>query len=169
MARRQISGFQRKDKSWTTLPGAEQFPTGDSIFFVSGSLAFGEAVTVMRMLGEYAIMPSAATVALDSVLITVGIGVFSTDTVTAGASAVEDPGARPDFPWLFWASHPLRFGGTSTDPNALASSVRHRFDIRSMRKMKPRQSLVMVGQYANVAGNPPITVSVAGTRVLIAD
>ncbi len=161
-------GGQRKDKHWDSLAGAIILSTGNSTFAASGSLNLDEAWTVIRMLGEYTIAPTSAPAALDCAAIAVGIGVFSTDAVAVGASALPDPGQEPSFPWLYWADHSLQFATTTADPSGVAGTVRHSFDVRSMRKLKPREALLMVGEYINVVGNPPLTFHSGGTRILVA-
>jgi len=124
--------------------------------------------TVIRMIGEYIIAPTTAPVALDKVRMIVGIGVVSTDAATVGASALPDPGAEPDYPWLYWKDHPVQYASTEVDPAGEAGTVRASFDIHSMRKIKPRESLVFVFEYNNVNGDPPLTAGVGLTRVLVA-
>ena len=159
----------RMQKQWSFIPGL-------SILFTVGAtksgaaLTFGEPATVLRMIGEYTISLAAAPTALDSLVIAVAIGVVSTDAFNvAAAAALPDPSAEPDYPWLYWTSHPFFFPTTSTDPNGDSTKLRLHFDIKSMRKMKSRESLVMVAEYANLAGSQPdITMVVGGTRVLLA-
>ena len=120
------------------------------------------------MLGEYIVGPQVAPVAADAASIGVGIGVVSSDAVSAGASALPDPNGEADYPWLYWAQHDFFFGSTATDPASLASSLRRPFDIKSMRKLKPRESLVAVIQYSDISGAPPLHVEFTQTRVLVA-
>ncbi len=158
----------RMSKQWGGLSSGTSSLTGDGTSIISGSLAFLESSTILRMIGEYLICgDSTAPVAADGVVLTVGIGVFSTDAVTAGSASMLDPGDEPEFPWLYWAAHSLFFPDTSQNVSLGARAVRRDFDVRSMRKMKPRESLVAVVQYANVAGNPPLRVQWGQTRVLV--
>jgi len=162
-----FTGGKRMGKVWSSMPG-----TSDSLAasgtFLEGTLGFAEARTVIRMLGEYIIGPSAAPVAADVVRIAVGIGLVSTDAATLGASALPDPSSEPNFPWLFWAEHAFNFPGTDPQSGSDTYSVRRSFDIRSMRKVRPRETLVFVVQYVDVSGAPPMTIGVAATRVLLA-
>jgi len=135
---------------------------------VVSALAFSTADTVLRMLGEYTIAPTTAPTALDRAILTMAIGVVSSDAFAVGASAVPDPASEPEYPWLFWASHALHFTGTSVDGGAAGISVRRSFDVRSMRKMKPRESLIWVSEYSDLAGAPPLTATAGITRVLLA-
>ena len=122
------------------------------------------------MLGEYVISPTAgATFAADdAATIGVGIGVVSTDAATAGAASVPDPIGEPDYPWLYWADIPFYFAGSGPGGDEITAHVRRQFDIRSMRKLKPRETLTWVFQYGNLVGNPPLSLNVANTRVLVA-
>ncbi len=160
----------RQRKEWNSL-GSTAAPialTGSSTAIVAGTLDFQAAVTVLRMLGEYTINPGAAApVSGDSCRIGVGIGVISSDAATLGATAAPDPNAEAEYPWLYWAVHPMVFRSTSQDPSSAAASVRHRFDVRSMRKIKPRESLVMIVEYLNNNGDPEITFFGGTVRVLI--
>jgi len=122
------------------------------------------------MLGEYSIFPTAAPAAGDEMEFCIGIGVVSSDAATVGASAMPDPCDEPEYPWLYWASHPFGFNGTAVETALASGSVRKHFDIKSMRKIKPSESLVVIGQYADIgsAGEPPMTIVVGGLRVLLA-
>ena len=161
------TGFPRKDKSWTGLLFSTLLLTADSTN-LAGSLVAGEFVTIMRMIGEYLISPTVAPAADDAVVISVGFGIVSTDAFAAGAGSVPDPAAELEYPWLYWAEHPLSFD-LSAAFTSVAGAVRHSYDIRSMRKLKRGQSLARVVQYSNIGGNPPVTVHMGGTRVLIAE
>ncbi len=168
MARRFSEG-QRKVKQWSGIVtnGVLHTFTGDATI-LTGALAFVNAATVIRMLGEYIIMPTSAPAAADVVTISVGIGVVSTDAAAAGAASMPDPDGELEFPWLYWASHPIRFGTTGVSEDLGSGVVRVPFDIHSMRKLKPRESLAVITQYTNLAGNPPMEVFWGATRVLLA-
>ncbi len=102
---------RRMAKEWTnTLLGTNAFVGNAGA--ILGSVAFSIPGTVIRMIGEYVIAATAAPAAVDGAVITMGIGFVSTDAFTVGASAMPDPGGDPEFPWLFWKSHALFFGGT---------------------------------------------------------
>jgi len=157
----------RMAKHWHFIPGSSIGFTASSIF-ISGSLALDGPWTVLRMLGEYIITPTSAPAAGDNVTLAFGIGVVSSDAVGAGSASMPDPIAEPDYPWLYWSEHDFSFATTSADPAGEGGSLRQPFDIKSMRKLKPRESLVFVVEYANVVGNPPLTASISATRVLVA-
>ena len=155
----------RKEKQWIAIPSFIQQMTADGTF-VTSSRPFTSVQTVMRMLGEYTIAPDAATVAQDMVKIAVAIGKVSTDAFTAGAASLPDPAGEAEYPWLYWAEHSFFFGSTSADPNMVSSSLRHTFDIRSMRKFRPGESIVFVTQYVDLNGAPPIRFMGSQVRLL---
>ena len=160
---------QRMQKHWHVIPGLSANVTASSTL-LGGGLTLDGPFTVLRMLGDYAIAPGATgTVAGDAADVAVAIGVVSADAFAAGAASVPDPGSTdPDYPWLFWAQHSVFFASTTVDPSSAIASVRRSFDVRSMRKMKPRETLALVVEYVDTAGAPPLRVEVAVTRVLVA-
>ena len=159
-------GGRRQSKQWEGLPGnVVSMTIGATVLF--SSFTGGIPFTILRMLGEYVITPDAAPTAQDNADITVAIGVVSADAAALGSAAMSDPAQEPEYPWLYWAMHPFFFVGAETDPNSAASSVRRSFDIRSMRKLKPRESLALVVQYEDVAGAPALQICAGKTRLLM--
>ena len=159
----------RRQKIWSGIPGVT-LPLTTAGTSVGGGLAFTAAETILRMLGEYVIVHTGTITAGDSCTIFVGIGVVSSDAFAdVGASAMPDPGSEPQYPWLYWGEHkffyPSAGAPLAADGNLL---VRQRIDVKSMRKISPRQTLATVIQYSDVAGTPPMQVLFAQTRVLIA-
>ncbi len=161
------SGNSRMRKSWFGIPGASLALTADSTNIGNG-LAFSAPATVLRMLGNIVMGPTSAPSALDEALITVGIGVFSTDAFALGATAMPDPTDEPEYPWLYWASHRLWYPSTSVQTSVAVGTRVIEFDIRSMRKISDRQTLGVVVQYTDVVGAPAIHVGLAAFRVLAA-
>ena len=164
---------QRKEKSWLRMIGGTAALTADSTALVTATLFAIPAppFTIMRMLGEYLITPTAAVTATDEVKITVGIGLFSADAIIAGAASLSDPSGDEDYPWMYWAEHSMRFTAAASPVglNAnVASTLRVPFDIGSMRKVRPARDLGFVVSYSDVLGAPPITFGAAATRLLIA-
>ena len=160
---------QRQRKHWHAIPGGPLLLTANGTG-LGGVFSLDDPATVLRMLGEYIISFTPNPVGLDAVIIGVGIGVVSSDAATAGAASVPDPDGEPDYPWLYYASHPLFSTGTDpTGSGAAGASVRRVFDVRSMRKMKPRESLAMIFEYVDVTGTPPITITIGETRVLFGE
>ena len=155
---------QKKAKLWSFIPsiGLTFSANGTQ---GAASLSFTSPQTVIRMLGEYTIGAHAAITALDEAVLVVAIGKVSTDAFVLGSTALPDPGAEPEYPWLYWASHPLYFP-TSSLEGQVTSGVRHTFDIRSMRKFTARESLAMVVQYVDAVGAPELRLNVGHIRVL---
>ena len=143
--------------------------TADATVLLSG-IDFAIPGTVIRMLGEYSVRstPGATHVDLDRAEVVIGIGIVSTDAKNVGSSAMPDPSGDPSWPWLYWASHQFLLDAGNDDLNSVAAQVRRSFDIRSMRKFKPSESLVMVAQYVDLVGAPALTLITGGVRVLFA-
>ena len=160
---------QRMQKDWAGMPSFENDFTADATLGVGG-LSPGQSATVIRMLGEYFISSTdgGAFSAGDSAHIGVGIAVVSTDAFSAGGASLPDPLGSADYPWLYWADHPLFvFDGTVAEGLSLATR-RVTFDIRSKRKMKAVETLVLIVQYSDLTGALPLTFSGGQTRVLLA-
>jgi len=165
MANRNFGGRKRR-KQWSTLSGGDTDFVGNATsLFPSSKL--GSEQTVLRILGEYIIDPTAAPTVNDSCEIAIGIGVVSVDAFTLGATAMPDPGSD-NYPWLYWASHAFFFRSTSLDPSSAAATVRRSFDVKSMRVLPLGTALVAVAQYADIAGTPPMTITLTSWRVLVA-
>jgi len=154
-------------KQWGTIPSITIPLTADGTN-LGGALVSTTAQTVLRTMGEYIISPTSTPTALDRCNIAVAIGVVSTDAFDAGAGSVPDPISEGDYPWIYWATHQFFFVDASVDPaNAAVAQLRQRFDVKAMRKMKPRENLVFVVEYADGTGAPAMTVQLGTTRVLI--
>ncbi len=168
---RQFAQRARMPKHWDSI-GVSNVTvfSATSTAVIGGSLAQDEAWTIIRMLGEYLVGPDASTppVAGDHVAIGVGIAVVSSDAATLGGTAVPDPVGEAQYPWLYWKVHQMHFETGDLDPSSATASVRQSFDIRSMRKVKPSESLIMVADYLNITGSPAIIFAPGITRVLIA-
>jgi len=153
-------------KHWGGLPGVELHLTANVTGIIGSVPAEHPGETVLRMLGEYIVQPTSAPAAGDAVLITAGIAVISTDAVIA--AAFPDPHGEPEYPWLYWASHAFHYPDTALESGQGTGALRKAFDIRSMRKMKPRESLVFVMEYTDIVGTPPMSIVAGRTRVLSA-
>ncbi len=165
-------GFQRSTRMarhWHSIPSSGMAHTASGTL-IGGSLALDGPFTVVRMLGHFIVvpLPGGTFVALDSALISLAIGVVSSDAVAAGAGSVPDPTGEPDYPWLYWAEKFFLLPSSSDDANSgEGSRWEVAFDIRSQRKMKPRESLVVVSEYTDSTGAPPMNIKMAQTRVLV--
>ena len=157
----------RKNKHWHSILGTSQSLTANGNF-LGAQLALNGPWTAIRMLGEYIIGADAAPTAQDAVTIGVGIGVVSADAFIAGAASVPGPVSEPQYPWLYWANHDFFFVDSGLEDRVI-TSIRKSFDVKSMRKLKPRESLVTVIEYSDVAGTPAMQFCMPQTRVLVAD
>ena len=163
-------GAARMQKHWHFIPRSNIALTGSSTA-IGGSLALDGPWTVIRMLGHFTSFFTAGgtVVAGDKAFIGIGIGVVSSDAVSAGAGSVPDPSGEPDYPWLYWTEFTLDAIVVSPEQTGGVGSVTKDFDIRSMRKLKPRESLIVVAEYVDLSGAPLVDVSFSATRVLVAD
>ena len=161
-------GGSRQRKQWSSLPSVAQAYTADATIALT-SVVFIQSRTVLRMIGSYMIHATGNVTAGEVARLAVGIGVVSTDAFAAGSSAMPDPAGELDYPWLYWAEHTVRYGATASPETgiSLTGFVRESFDIRLMRKVKPRESLAFVSQYVDVSGAPGISLQLDQTRVLL--
>ena len=158
----------RMVKQWTSLLSNSNAFTADATAVIR-ALAFTEASTILRMIGEYTISSTTVSVTFDAANIGIGIAVVSTDAAAVAAGGgVPEPITEPEYPWLYWAQHLMRFQSAELVQADGFSFVRKSIDIRSMRKVKPRESLVFVAEYIDGGGDPPVMVGLSGIRVLIA-
>jgi len=134
----------------------------------NASIPFSVAATVIRMMGEYIIIPTSAPTALDACKIAVGIGRVSADAFGVGGDSLPDAAGNAEYPWLYWAEHHFGFGDTAVSSGGAGLSVRKSFDVKSMRKFKPSENLVVVVQYVDITGTPPMTIHFGQVWVLLA-
>ena len=162
----------RKPKFWSFIgTNITNAVSANSTLVLGANFAMAgtDTLTVMRMIGGYLIGPGAANVLADSAAITIAIGIFSTDAVTVGGTALPDPEDEPGYPWLFWASHLFETTVAQQDSTAdPRMAIRRSFDIKSMRKMKPRETLTFVMQFRDINGAPTMNIVAERTRVLFA-
>ena len=142
--------------------------SADVTGIVAGFVTTEIGLTVLRMIGEYTIAPSGANVISDVCVVSVGIGIVSSDAATLGGTAVPDPGVEFDYLWLFWQQHIMQQQVASQDSQGDPSmALRQGYDIRSMRKLKPRESLCQIFQYQDINGIPSYDLAWGKTRVLV--
>ncbi len=156
-------------KTWNFLGGLSADISSDSTIIISGSTTVLQSATVLRVRGQGFVALQAACAADDQADVVFGLGIFSADAVVAGSGSLPDPAGDPEYPWLWWKSiqmyFPFVIDGTGSDDSG---QIIHRFEIdtKAMRRMKVRESIVMVAQYADVSGAPPLRVSTGRCRVL---
>ncbi len=166
---RSRQGGTRMVKQWSGT-GAAHIQMTAAGTFGGGSTAFAASGTILRLFGEYILGPTSAVGVDDRALITVGVGIVSTDAASLGATAFPDPGDEPEYPWMYYASHALHYRDILADgqDGGIQGNVRASFDVGAMRKFKPRESLQVVVQYEDLFGTPPITFSSGIFRLLVA-
>ena len=155
-------GGQRQMKHWHGSGDSLVSFTADATGLLSTFSNPEDAATVLRTLGQYLVVPTGngTFVAQDAAAVTLGLGIVSQDAAAVGASALPDPAGEPEYDWLWWHKTMLNFEGSVDSPGQTIGLVdRIEFDSKAMRKMKPRQSLVMIAEYVNINGDPPISVS----------
>ncbi len=161
---RQRSG-RRTDYEWSSVCGvvtAADLVVGSSTGII-WSFAATTALTIQRIRGNLHVDldPSAAD---ERAIIAFGIGKASTDAVTAGEvpELVVDAG----FPWMW-------FGFATVTALGLASASGHglfdrmEIDIKAMRKMKPQESIFLVGNVCGVVDQGGTFDVMSGARVLL--
>ena len=169
MARRR-SGFAKtvNYKSWSSLLAfATEVNANGTI--AGSAIDFLEPATVLRMVGGGGlVMFDATQQAGDSLNLAIGIGVISTDARVLGSTAVPDPNGDPEFPWLWWQQYNLESQLAAASTSEGPSMVRMPyFDSRSMRKVKPSESLIMVLEVFGAVGGPQTIIEIPAVRVLI--
>ena len=162
-------GGTRQRKHWHLVGDVLQSFTANSTAILGSFTASGgDPFTVLRLVGELAVTAGAAgVVAGDAAVIAVGIGVVSADALAVGASAMPDPGGEPDFNWLWWYQAQMMYP-IQAQVGGPTEGARIRIESKAMRKVAPRQSLVMIGQYIDLGGGPPIDV-LGSARVLVGE
>jgi len=161
---------RRRTRRWRTIPGTSASVSADAGNIGGASAGFSNAETVVRMMGHglFCFDPT-DVVAEDIASLSVGIGVVSTDAAGVGASALPDPQSELSYPWLYWASFDLfaLSSVTSEWAASAAAQVRWSFDIKSQRKLAPQQSLALIFELSNGAGNPTVHIETSPVRILV--
>ena len=171
MARRRSSGFAKTIdfKAWLSIPGLS-LNVNAATKFLGGSLAFTGPGTILRMRGAV-LADMVSDAVTEAILVQVGIGIASTDAITAGTVAsIPGPGSDPDYPWLWWGSIPLwseAADSASSPAGQLPKAWRLEIDSKAMRKVKPNQSLFAIAELSQLAGAATARVTFGTTRVLI--
>ena len=154
-------------KQWSAAPGLilESAAAGQ---FLSGNLSFNVPATILRWRGYVSAVLDETMQAGDRVVLTYGIAVLSADAIALGDTAVPDPATEPEYPWVWWKEFTLEayvaaghIGGWG--PNA----QRYDIDSKAMRKVKPGEGIVIVGDRTNLAGAPVVNHDIGQLRVLI--
>ena len=161
----------RRRKEWRELPGGDLVLTADAINLVSTGLSFTSAETVLRIRGEYLVVPTAGGTyeSSDIASVSVGIGMFSQAAVDVGGVSLPGPLDDVSYPWLWWHQLKVHFQDATPGDQAWGPHTRHvGIDTSAMRKTKPLEALGLVVQNVGIGGAPPLTVLVLSCRVLVA-
>ena len=157
-------------KQWSSIPGLSTTLSTDQLLG-GGILGFTEPATVLRMIsGGGLIMFDSTRQLADRFDFGYAIGVVSSDAAALGVTALPDPLGEPEYPWLYWHPFSLRSEEASTEASDFLGAAVYRmpaFDSRSMRKMKPGESLVMLLDCQGAFGAPATVVSLESVRVLL--
>ncbi len=160
------SGKKIDYKQWAAAPGGGAQHSASATFII-GNLAFNEPATILRWRGMVSAMFDESQQVGDRASIGFGIGVFSTDAVTLGATALPDPLGEPEYPWVWWSEIDLEcFVAAGQEAWGVGRQLLE-IDSKAMRKVKPGQSVLIVGQIGNLTGAPVTIIKFGQLRVLI--
>ena len=153
-------------KQWTAIPGGSLNLSANGTSGGPGLLAFSIPATILRVRGHvHVAMLAGGLTATDEAEVVFGLGIFSSDAVALGSTALPDPSAEAEYPWMWYGE------ATMYSPNADFGDPRIQvhipIDTKAMRKVKPAESLTMVAQYVNSSGIPGLRVIYSQLRVLI--
>ena len=172
MARRFVNTRPGKTidyKQWTSVPGLIDSQSADTTF-IGGGLSFAVPATILRVRGYVAAMFDETRQINDQMVVNFALGLVSTDAFVVGATAVPDPVAEPEYPWLWWME--MRLDAFVVAANQASTpwgpaGQRYEVDTKAMRRVKPGETLVMVGSLSNATGAPATLLDIGQQRVLI--
>ena len=155
-------------KTWFGMPSLRQSFSTDGTRLASGSLAFSSTSTILRVrTPEIMAFLDNTQQAGDIIDLTFGLGIFSTDAVTAGAGSMPDPQVEADYPWLWWGSIHLEGDAAASFQGLGTSVVWIHPDTKAMRRVRAGQSLTWVVEAGQASGAPTTILFVGQSRVLI--
>ncbi len=125
-----------------------------------------EEATILRLIGE-ALVVGTPDGTGDDTVVGLGIAVVNENALTVGTTALPGPISDPEHDWLWHAYIPLA-SSVSTAGSDVAITLNKRVPIqsRAMRKVRPDESLVMMGQLS--LGDFATVLVSGGVRALIA-
>ena len=155
-------------KAWIGHTGAEASFSTDAVFAASGSLSFTGLGTILRAHYPDLLVHLDSTKQVgDNIVITLGLGIISTDAAAQGANSFPDPVGSVDYPWLMWDQFSLDSEVAAGEEAIGASVVRRSYDVKAMRRVKPGETLIWVGQRSGASGAPVTLFKMSLGRVLI--
>ena len=155
-------------KRWERMLGGTLTVNLDTTNISTGFLTFSEAATILRVRMPYLSGQMIATIAVgDDLRLTFGLVVVLADAAELGATAVPDPLDEPEFPWLWWGETRM-FATNAGVENQFGSQyqVLHP-ELKLMRKVKSRESLIWIVQSIAASGAPDVRVVILTSRVLV--
>jgi len=158
---------RKTDYAWLNLDDVLNAFTSNALAII-GTLSFTGPGTIHRVRGGEVSGFFVASAASDLATIVLALGIVSTDAATAGVGSMPAPFGDTDYPWMWWKSFTLSDSDASGGQGVLGMHYfRTEIETKAMRIVKPKQSLVLVAQYIDAVGTPPITVVHSGSRVLL--
>ena len=165
MARRRGGGRTIDFKTWAATPFSTS-TISTATTAGGGGVSTGAQATVLRTRGYVqAIMDSTKQVG-DTMLLTFGLGIVSSDAFAVGGGSLPDPLGDADYPWLWWGEMFLEAELAAAQEAWGGSAQRLEVDSKAMRRLAPSQTLAWVVQATQVAGAPAVSVTFGTTRVL---
>ena len=156
-------------KQWDAISSLTQTES-TNVTFSGAVLSFLIPATLLRFRGWIGGNFSGTIAAGDVMRFTAALAILSTDAFSLGATAFPDPAGEPEYPWIWWGSMRLTTqvsSATKTGEGWGIPQQRIEVDSKAMRRIKPGESLVWVGQSSEAAGAPTTEMSFGQTRVLI--
>ena len=153
-------------KEWFSIPGLLTQRASDGTE-VGGSVSFAAPATLMRFRSGIQASFDETKQAGDEMNIAFGLGIFSTDAVTLGSTALPDPASEPEYPWIWWGEIFLESFVAAAAEAWGFPQQKLMVDSKAMRKVKPGQSIAWVIQTSNASGAPLTEITILQTRFLI--
>ncbi len=159
---------RRADYEWTGACGeVDAVDLAESTNVSTSGIVFVDFVapfTIARIRGHIFCQLD-ATATDERAIIAWGIGIVSTDARQAGSTP--DPSDEPDFPWMWYGYSTITsLAETAASPQGMFHRLE--VDTKAMRKVKPGQSVVLLGQVCKAADQAGTWDVLAGLRVLLA-
>ncbi len=154
-------------KQWDFLPALSQNVTANATFLAAGFLSFLAPATILRIRGVIRVsFRLSGLTGDDACSLVFGMAVFSTDAVTLGPTALPDPAAEAEYPWIWWTDIEM-FAPEMSNVTSPGETQHVIVDSKAMRKVKPGETLAIVGQYVDITGAPSMNIQVGRLRTLI--
>ncbi len=155
------SGRSQRQTLWSEGPyGHNGASSASKVAFGTAQTSSG-GVTIIRIRGHYQVYINAIAGVTDRVRFGLGIGIVTSDALAVGAVAI--PGPLDDIDWGGWMWHETGWvGGIAFFGPGVIQGV---IDSKSMRKIKPNESVVGMLEVADEDGTVVVQASLA-TRML---